>query len=90
MDPAHQAWALALAQKLRDALPAFRIRTHAGGGKLKNQMKRADQSGARFAIVVGEDEVARGAPALKHLREDRPQESLTVDALIARLSAAAD
>lgn len=90
MDPAHQAWALALAQKLRDALPAFRIRTHAGGGKLKNQMKRADQSGARFAIVVGEDEVARGAPALKYLREDRPQESLTVDALIARLSAAAD
>ncbi len=89
MDPAHQAWALALAQKLRDALPAFRIRTHAGGGKLKNQMKRADQSGARFAIVVGEDEVAAGAPALKYLREDRPQEALAVDALIERLRAAA-
>ncbi|MEQ8857772.1 MAG: histidine--tRNA ligase [Pseudomonadales bacterium] len=80
-----QAWALELADKLRDAVPAFRIRTHAGGGKLKNQMKRADQSGARFAIVIGEDEVRERRPALKYLREDRPQESLDVAALIDRL-----
>ena len=85
MDGAFQGWALDLADKLRQALPAFRIRTHAGGGKLKNQMKRADQSGARFAVVIGEDEVRSGRPALKHLREDRPQESLGLEALIARL-----
>lgn len=87
MDDAHRPWALGLAQKLRDALPAFRIRTHAGGGKLKNQMKRADQSGARFAIVIGADEVDQARPTLKHLREDRPQESLEVQALIERLAA---
>ncbi len=80
-----QGWALELAGKLRESLPAFRIRTHAGGGKLKNQMKRADQSGARFAIVIGEDEVREHRPALKYLREDRPQESLDVAALIERL-----
>jgi histidyl-tRNA synthetase len=74
---------------LRDALPAFRIRTHAGGGKLKNQMKRADQSGARFALVIGEDEVKEGRLTLKHLREDRPQESLDVARLIERLGSAA-
>ncbi|NBC22635.1 MAG: histidine--tRNA ligase [Gammaproteobacteria bacterium] len=85
MEPGHQGWAFRLAQKLRDALPAFRIRTHVGGGKLKNQMKRADQSGARFAVVIGEDEVREGRATLKFLREDRPQEQLAIDALIERL-----
>jgi len=85
MEPGHQGWAFGLAQKLRDALPAFRIRTHVGGGKLKNQMKRADQSGARFAVVIGEDEVRGGRATLKFLREDRPQEQLAIDALIGRL-----
>lgn len=85
MDPAYQAWAMQIAQKLREALPAFRIRTHAGGGKLKNQMKRADQSGARFALVIGEDEVKDERPALKHLRDDRPQERLALSELVAAL-----
>jgi histidyl-tRNA synthetase len=85
MDQAHQAWALALAEKLRDSLPGFRIRTHAGGGKLKNQMKKADQSGARYALVIGEDEVRDQRPTLKYLREDRPQERLDPSALIERL-----
>jgi histidyl-tRNA synthetase len=89
VDEAHRPWALALAGKLREALPTFRIRTHAGGGKLKNQMKRADQSGARFAVVVGEDEVRDAMPALKHLREDRPQERLDEAALIQRIAASA-
>jgi histidyl-tRNA synthetase len=85
LDEAHLAWALELTDKLREALPAVRIRTHAGGGKLKNQMKRADQSGAAFALVIGEDEVRTGCPTLKYLREDRPQESVAVDGLVARL-----
>ncbi len=88
MDEAQRPWALELVRKLRDALPAFRIRTHAGGGKLKNQMKRADQCGARFAVVIGDDEVTRGRPTLKHLRDDRPQESLDASGLIERLAGA--
>jgi histidyl-tRNA synthetase len=86
MDAAHQAWALGMADKLRDALPGFRIRTHAGGGKLKNQMKRADHSGARYALVVGADEVRDGTPTLKYLREDRAQETLSLAALVERLA----
>ena len=89
LDEANQAWALGLAEKLRERLATFRIRTHAGGGKLKNQLKRADQSGARFALVIGEDEVEVGRPTLKYLREDRPQESLEVDVLVERLRASA-
>lgn len=82
---APRTWALELAAKLRSALPAFRIRTHAGGGKLKNQMKRADQSGARYALVIGEDEVRDRGASLKYMRDDRPQETLAAEALIERL-----
>jgi len=85
LDDAHLAWVLELTDKLREALPAFRIRTHVGGGKLKNQMKRADQSGAAFALVIGEDEIRTGCATLKHLREDRPQENLSIGSLVARL-----
>jgi histidyl-tRNA synthetase len=86
IDEAQRAAALELAGKLREALPTVRIRTHAGAGKLKNQMKRADQSGARFALVVGEDEVRDGRFTLKPLREDRPQERLDAAGLIERLA----
>lgn len=81
-------WAFAIADKLRQALPTFRIRVHAGGGKLKNQLKRADQSGARFALLVGADEMAAGAPSLKYLREDREQQALDLPALVQALGAA--
>jgi histidyl-tRNA synthetase len=61
---------------------------HLGGGKLKTQFRRADQSGARYALVVGEDELAAGRFGLKYLREDGRQEALAVDGLIAALAAA--
>ncbi len=41
-----------------------------GGGSMKSQMKSADRSGARFAIIVGEDEAAAGEVSLKPLRTD--------------------
>jgi histidyl-tRNA synthetase len=87
LDDASQAWALAAAQKLRDRLPAVRIRTHAGGGKLKNQLKRADQCGARYALLIGGDETRAGNVTVKALREDLPQQSLTLDAAVALLAA---
>jgi histidyl-tRNA synthetase len=80
--------AFELAAALRRALPAIRIRVHLGGGKLKTQFRRADQSGARYALVVGEDELAAGRFGLKYLREDGRQEALAVDGLIAALAAA--
>ncbi|MEN9807479.1 MAG: histidyl-tRNA synthetase [Pseudomonadota bacterium] len=88
LDSESLGWAFAIADKLRQALPTFRIRVHAGGGKLKNQLKRADQSGARFALLVGADEMAAGAPSLKYLREDREQQSLDLPALVQALAAA--
>ena len=87
LDDAHTTWAMALCQRVREALPDVRLRTNAGGGKLKNQMKRADASGADWALIVGEDEVANNEITLKWLRADAPQERLSPAALIERLAA---
>ena len=73
-DPALQGFMMNTAQKLRDHMPALRIRVHAGGGKLKNQLKRADQSGALWALIVGEEEARLGRVTIKPLRaEDADQ-----------------
>jgi histidyl-tRNA synthetase len=60
--------ALAAVEALRDELPGCRILQHAGGGSFKSQMKKADRSGARLALIWGEDEVATGDVTLKRLR----------------------
>lgn len=44
------------------------VQMHAGGGSFKSQFKKADASGARFALVFGGDELARGEVSLKPLR----------------------
>ena len=56
---AAEAGGLQLAEQLRDAAPALRIETNCGGGSFKSQLKRADRSGARFAVIVGDDEASR-------------------------------
>jgi histidyl-tRNA synthetase len=64
---------LRLAEQLRDAWPELKLQINLGGGSFKTQFKRADKSGARFAAVLGDDEVARGVVALKDLRGDAAQ-----------------
>lgn len=65
-----------IAETLREALPGKIIVCHTGGGGFKSQIKRADRSGARLALVLGEDELRNGAMTLKFLREERPQEQV--------------
>lgn len=88
-DPVQQD-GLLLAERLRDRVPGLRLLTHCGGGGLKAQLKRADRSGAALALLLGEDEVARGEVGVKYLREDHDQESLGEDALCRRLAALVD
>lgn len=64
---------LTLAERLRDELPGVGIETHCGGGSFKSQMKRADNSGARFALVLGDSEAERRVVGLKSLRVEAPQ-----------------
>jgi len=86
--------ALSAVEILRDELPQYRIVQHTGGGSFKSQMKKADKSGARVALLWGQDEVAAGRVTLKHLRvqegsEQRvAQQSFPLQELRAVLSAA--
>jgi histidyl-tRNA synthetase len=63
------AWEVA--ERLRDA--GLQVVFHCGGGSFKSQMKKADASGARFAVIVGDDEAAVGRASLKALRELKEQ-----------------
>ena len=85
-----QQTGLVLAEKLRDQLPGLRLLTHCGGGGFKAQFKRADRSGAKVALVLGEDELARQQISIKHLREDVPQETIAITDLARRLAGLAE
>jgi histidyl-tRNA synthetase len=72
------AWKVA--EVLRDG--GVSVVLHCGGGSFKSQMKRADASGARFAVIVGDDEASRGQVALKPLRELKEQVQVSADGAI--------
>jgi histidyl-tRNA synthetase len=76
---------LGLAERLRDAAPGLRVEVNCGGGSFKSQLKRADKSGASCAVIVGDDEAARGVAAVKPLRSDAGQRQVPVGELPAEL-----
>ncbi len=78
---------LALAERLRDAIPGLRLLVNSGGGSFKSQFKKADKSGARFALILGEDELAARVVGCKPLRDDAQQQNIGWDALPAHLAA---
>ncbi len=77
--------AMQAAERLRDA--GLDVLCHAGGGSFKSQFKRADSSGAVFAVVLGEDELTRGEASVKWLRNEvgdrgeTRQQSVSLNAL---------
>ena len=88
----HAEHAATLAERLRDGT-ALRVLQHAGAGSLASQLRQADHSGAEWAVIVGDDEVAQNRVSLKWLREDRrtnrgEQTMLTVAELISTLKGA--
>lgn len=62
-----------LAESLRDGLRGVRVQLHCGGGSLKTQFRRADRSGARWALVLGQSELERGEVTAKPLRGEGEQ-----------------
>lgn len=81
-----EAQGLGLAEQLRDALPGVRIEANCGGGSFKSQLKRADKSGARFAVILGDAETERRVAGLKSLRVESPQAPIAWDRLPAELN----
>ena len=80
-----EARGFALAEQLRDALPGLNLQINLGGGSFKSQFKRADKSGADYALVLGDDEIARGAVAVKALRREMTQEECPLEQISERL-----
>jgi histidyl-tRNA synthetase len=78
--------ALALSEMLRTALPGKTVISHCGGGSFKSQMKKADRSGARYAVIFGENELAEGTVGLKPLRSDEPQREVSQNELASVLA----
>jgi len=74
-----------LAEQLRDAWPGLAVQINLGGGSFKTQFKRADKSGAEFALVLGDDEAGRGVVAVKALRRDSAQEECPVAQISERI-----
>ncbi len=62
------AQAFIMAEKVRAQFPMLNLVTHCGGGSFKSQMKKADKSGAKLAIIVGSNEVENQSVSLKPLR----------------------
>ncbi|TFH87146.1 histidine--tRNA ligase [Billgrantia azerbaijanica] len=87
LDEGAEAPAMLLAERLRGASPALRLQLHCGGGGFKSRLKKADRSGARLALLLGEDELAQGVVTVKFLREARDQQRLPQDALAEALPA---
>ncbi|MBY5992830.1 histidine--tRNA ligase [Ferrimonas balearica] len=81
-----QAAALQLAQELRQSVSGLKVMTHCGGGNFKKQMKRADKSGAEWALILGEDELQQGRVTVKPLRGGE-QRQLSREALATELKA---
>ena len=86
MGDASKVEAIKIAQSLRSELPNLRVMSHCGGGNVKKQMKRADKSGAKIALVIGEDELANNQVAVKYLREQKEQELVACDELAAYIT----
>ena len=64
-----------LAELLRDH--GLRVECNCGGGSLKSQMKRADRSGAAYALLLGEAEVLADSVSIKYLRAEEPQAQMS-------------
>ena len=76
---------MVFAETLRTVLPGLRLLSNCGNGSFKSQFKRADKSGAGYALVMGDDEAQQGTLLLKPLRSKIEQEVLPRQDVPARL-----
>jgi histidyl-tRNA synthetase len=68
---------LRFAETLRNEVPEMKLQVNCGGGSFKSQFKKADKSGAEYAIILGDDEVSRGEVSVKSLRSEQEQQTLS-------------
>ena len=77
-----------IAEQLRTGIKGLRLMMNCGDGAFKKQFKKADKSGARYALVLGDDELEKGMIAVKDLRNDGSQQEVAIGDLPGFLSSA--
>lgn len=73
---------LQMSELVREQLPELKMMHHCGGGNFKKQMKRADKSGAKVALIIGESELESGCVTIKDLQGELEQQSVAMSSLI--------
>jgi histidyl-tRNA synthetase len=76
-----------VAEELRASVPGLKVSIGVPSAGFKAQLRRADKSGARFALIIGDSELESGRISVKPLREAGEQELLQVEEFAARLLA---
>lgn len=82
-----EAEGLRLSETLRDQIPGLRIEMNCGGGSFKSQLKRADKSGAAWALILGDSETEKRVAGLKSLRVEAAQVEVAWERLVDELGA---
>jgi histidyl-tRNA synthetase len=67
---------LYFAEALRDQIAGIKLQVDCAGGSFKSQFKKADKSGATYALILGDDEVARGEVSIKALRDQEQEQQV--------------
>ncbi|MDD1610064.1 MAG: histidine--tRNA ligase [Methylococcaceae bacterium] len=65
------------AEAIRNQINGIKLQVDCAGGSFKSQFKKADKSGATVALILGDDEVARGEVSIKFLRTEQDQQTLS-------------
>ena len=76
---------LGIAETLRAQAPGVRLTMDCAGGSLKSQLRRADRSGARLALILGADELEKNGLSVKPLREESPQSLCNLERVVTEL-----
>jgi histidyl-tRNA synthetase len=71
-----------MAERIRSELPQLKMMHHCGAGNFKKQMKRADKSGARLALIIGESELQDNCVTIKDLQGDAEQQTVAMNELV--------
>ena len=71
-----------MAELIRSELPQLKMMHHCGAGNFKKQMKRADKSGAKIALIIGESELESGCVTIKELQGKTPQQTVAMNEII--------
>jgi histidyl-tRNA synthetase len=82
---AERRFGFKLLEQLRARLPGVKLSVGMPSASFKAQLRHADKGGARFALIIGESELAAAKVSVKSLREDKPQQLATVEECAERL-----